>query len=227
MAIQVVRHAASSLEPVATLTCSRHAVQCAILSSGRIDNQYVLTEEPDVSDKLTDKLRQMSAVSASVPRGEEHGTGGRRAGDHLNLPFELRMLEMALDEACGLLGVEVRGVVASASSRMAVLQASVVRAHWQPALVQREAAWHRHARVAVPADRTIMLRCSGGRRNTQPPQQQVEGELRSVGVSAQLPGDTCLLISAPLFNPDDGHCVPQNAHRVLKCSRRGTGCWRS
>lgn len=140
-------------------------MQCAILSSGRIDNQYVLTEEPDVGDKLTDKLRQMSAVSAPLPRGEEHGTGGRRAGDHLNLPFELRMLEMALDEACGLLGVEVRGVVASASSRMAVLQASVVRAHLQPALVPFAATLRCHKQNVVPADRIFMLRCSHDQHN--------------------------------------------------------------
>lgn len=99
-------------------------LQCAILSSGRVDDQYVLTEEPDVNDKLTEGLRQMSTVS---PQEEAPGVAPRRAGDHLHLPFELRMLEVALDEACGLMGVEVRGVVASATSRMAVLQASVVR----------------------------------------------------------------------------------------------------
>lgn len=87
----------------------------------------MLTEEPDVGDKLADKLQHMSR-KPSTPDGDEPETALRRGGDHWHLPFELRMLEMALDEACSLLGVEVRGVVASATSRMAVLQASVVRA---------------------------------------------------------------------------------------------------
>lgn len=101
-------------------------MQCAILSSGRVDNQYVLTEEPDVSDKLIANLRQMSCAA---PEAEARGASvaQRRAGDHWHLPFELRMLETALDEACSLMGVEVRGVVTSATSRMAILHASVVR----------------------------------------------------------------------------------------------------
>lgn len=101
--------------------------QCAILSSGRVDNQFVITEEPDVGDKLVKKLEQMAAMPNSLSADQDPATV-RRPADHWNLPFELRMLEVALDEACSLMSVEVRGVVTSANLRMDVLQASAVGA---------------------------------------------------------------------------------------------------
>jgi hypothetical protein len=98
-------------------------MQCIILSSGRVDDAYIITEEPDVRDRLTTKLQD---IAMSEPEKEDDPIGNaRRAIDHFNLPFELRMLEMGLDESCELLGVEVRGVVSEATQRMEALQLRV------------------------------------------------------------------------------------------------------
>lgn len=106
------------------------ALQCIILSSGRVDKDYVIAEEPDLSDEFIQKIKQIIATNSTAPLMAGHvvpSVRGLRVANGALLPFELKVLEVALDEACMLLGVEVRGVVSSATARMAALQRSTVR----------------------------------------------------------------------------------------------------
>jgi hypothetical protein len=99
-------------------------VQCVVLSIGRYDDSYIITEEPEPSDRLIQNLR--SAVTTGK-RSHVSGIQSADPGLHMNLPFELRALETVLDESAKLLGVEVRGVVRSAEKRMKRLSDKAVR----------------------------------------------------------------------------------------------------
>jgi hypothetical protein len=99
-------------------------VQCAILSVGRFDDSFIMTEEPEPGDRLVRALEQ------AVKQHSAHSSGGPLPRDkelHSHMPFELRALEVSLDEALKLLAVEVRGVVLSAENRMYVLDNDRVR----------------------------------------------------------------------------------------------------
>lgn len=82
----------------------------------------MLTEEPEPSDRLVQQLKGAITTSHDAPISAQHDRGL-----HLNLPFELRALEVSLDEALRLLAVEVRGVISSAKARMHTLAHGRVR----------------------------------------------------------------------------------------------------
>lgn len=96
-------------------------LQCIVLTSGRIAGMYIFGEEPDISDGLTHKMQQaaMQDEGQVVPGAPDMAS--HSPSDH-SLPFELRMLDTALEEACKLLGVEVRGVVKSGKGRIKDLE---------------------------------------------------------------------------------------------------------
>jgi hypothetical protein len=79
-----------------------------------------LTEEPEAGDRLVRALQQAVKLKSSANLSRDLQPQDK--GLHLNLPFELRALEVSLDEACKLLAIEVRGVVLSAENRMDVLE---------------------------------------------------------------------------------------------------------
>jgi hypothetical protein len=97
-------------------------LQCVILSVGRFDDCYIITEEPDPGDRLISHLRTAISTKKNMPSTTSHDYGL-----HLKLPFELRCLEVVLDEAAKLLAVEVRGIVRSAKHRMVALSRQAVR----------------------------------------------------------------------------------------------------
>lgn len=97
-------------------------LQCIVITSGRVADMYIFGEEPDISDSLTLKMKQ-AAVPDSLDQAAP-GTPdmtGHSSADH-SVPFELRMLDTALEEACRLVGVEVRGVVQSGKERLKGLE---------------------------------------------------------------------------------------------------------
>jgi hypothetical protein len=97
-----------------------------------VDNTFIITEEPDLADEFIGRIKQMATtgnIDGHKPGEEGPSIRGMRAANGEMLPFELRMLEVVLDEACRLLGVEVRGVVTSATARMSALQHSPVCFH--------------------------------------------------------------------------------------------------
>jgi hypothetical protein len=107
-------------------------LQCVVLSTGRVERHYIISQEPELTDRL---IASLVAVSRGMDDDDGGGGGGlsartaRRGGDAgmLRMPFELRMLETALDEASRLLGIEVAGVVHSGKERMANLRQPNVR----------------------------------------------------------------------------------------------------
>lgn len=92
-----------------------------MLSIGSVDTHYILTEEPEPSDRLIRRMCTAVAAETETPACAQdpclHGV----------LPFELRCLEVVLEEAAKLLMVEVRGVVRSAHLRMTTLREPAVR----------------------------------------------------------------------------------------------------
>jgi hypothetical protein len=100
--------------------------QCVVLSVGRYDHSYIITEEPEPGDRLIQNLHAAITTSKRSPTTLKQSQTDPNL--HLQLPFELRALEVVLDEAANLLGVEVRGVVRSAEKRMVRLSDHTVRA---------------------------------------------------------------------------------------------------
>lgn len=90
--------------------------QVVVLSVGRYDDHYIITEEPSPHDQLIQALQ--AAITTNKRSVYVDANAGQDAGLHLQLPFELRALETVLDEAVKLLVKEVRGVVHSAQRRL-------------------------------------------------------------------------------------------------------------
>ena len=99
---------------------SKEFMQCVILSVGRYDHVYIITEEPETSDRLISALQH----SVTTTQQSKHFVD---ASLHAQLPFELRALETVLAEAVHLLAVEVRGVVRSAQRRLKSMEDRAVR----------------------------------------------------------------------------------------------------
>lgn len=97
-------------------------MQCVIMSVGSVDEHYIITEEPEPRDHLIQRMRVAVDMQGGLQPISMHDSGL-----HLTLPFELRCLEVVLEEAAKLLMVEVRGVVRSARMRMDTLNATSVR----------------------------------------------------------------------------------------------------
>jgi Zn-dependent M16 (insulinase) family peptidase len=104
-------------------TC--YVLQVVVLSVGRYDDHYIITEEPSPHDHLIQELH--SAITTSKCSAAVAADAGQDAGLHLQLPFELRALETILGEAVKLLAKEVRGVVFSAHRRLKKLGDRAVR----------------------------------------------------------------------------------------------------
>lgn len=93
------------------------STECLVLSIGRVTEEYIITEEPEVHDEFIKDL--IKAVRE--PEGIR-GSAWERALHHdSHLPFELRALEVALSAAMQLLDVEVNGVVRAAKRRLKLL----------------------------------------------------------------------------------------------------------
>lgn len=82
---------------------------------------YIFGEEPDISDGLTHKMQKAAVQDSGQGVPGTPDMASHSPADH-SLPFELRMLDTALEEACKLLGVEVRGVVKSGKGRIKDLE---------------------------------------------------------------------------------------------------------
>jgi hypothetical protein len=98
----------------------RWLLQCVVLSVGRATDELIITEEPDVSDSFVQDL--LNAVTHPKSLTHLHHM------TDLELPFELRCVEVALATATHLLNVEVSGVVQAARKRLRQLNVGGVRA---------------------------------------------------------------------------------------------------
>jgi hypothetical protein len=84
---------------------------------------FIILEEPDTTDELIAKMK--AAAVNDMPEHSAADTPGVATYSHVDrsLPFEMRMLEIALEEACQMLGIEVKGVVNSGKQRIVMLEA--------------------------------------------------------------------------------------------------------
>lgn len=70
--------------------------------SGRVDEKFIFGEEADINDPLTNKLKQAATQDTPDKSTTVPGTADRRSYSPVenSLPFELRVLDTALEEAC-------------------------------------------------------------------------------------------------------------------------------
>jgi hypothetical protein len=131
-----------------------NVMQCVVLSTARIERHFIISQEPELTDRLVAAL-----VAVARGAGDEHVTDCKGAGtdgimhgeaELLRMPFELRMLETALEEASRLLGVEVSGVVESAKDRMQHLRDPNVRTPSCLCTLQHGTIWRVPMQPALP-----------------------------------------------------------------------------